>query len=137
MQIWGWCLGRFDEVFNEFFEDVICVPGAWFHVDDAYLRFASGNNAGARFSAKDKPRPCLLATKPGPNVRVFARTTSRRSRVSHSAHAHEGTCRLTKSGWICEAPLTITRNQLSRENYSCFETDDTLLKRLHAFGGVR
>jgi len=83
----------------------------------------------------------VLVSGHGPNSTLYARSSSRRTQLSHPAHVHDGeigTCSLDKNGWIVhQLRVIVHATQLGESTFSCREPDtEWLLSELEKAGAL-
>lgn len=103
--------------------------GAWFSISNEHLFFHQ-----RRWSHKEGHHPVLLVKVGGPNVTVFARSSTVETDLKHAPHPlrHEVSCCINKPGFInTKAPIRLDVRVLTEEAFSCYEpTTSGLLAEL-------
>lgn len=107
--------------------------GHWFCVDHAVVVRRTGRPFS--YKAGGDGRRVVLATRPGPNATLFARSASYELGVEHSAHLHDdaqrNTCRLNLPGWIdLRVPVGVPTEALNDDTLSCEEPESSELYSL-------
>ncbi len=102
------------------------IPGAWFHFDERQLVYK-----GQQFSDHGGSRPVVLIQTPGPNAKVYTRSSLKdgRRRSSdtdkrvHERHkiGHAPRCALDKEGEIILHVFTVETLRLSSATFRCHE----------------
>lgn len=110
---------------EEFFLGV----GAWHRPPSQYVLKTDDVPFGGD---KRGVRPIVICEVIGPNVCVYARSTTSREGILHQAHKHSGfTCKIDadNSRVVTKVPTRVARDRLSRDTYSCIEPEGTELDR--------
>lgn len=99
--------------------------GAWFLIDDA--------NVG--WQGKRRPFVLNAPFSGGPTARVFARSSSRKSKLPHRPHPkrHSAGCQINRSGWIVPMRLTLRAEDLNG-TFMCDEPDESVVTELRRRG---
>ena len=97
--------------------------GAWFSISNEHLFVGH-----KRWSFKDGRHPVVLVRVGGPNVTVFARSSTVKTVLTHAPHPirHEVGCCITKKGFISTAaPMRVDARVLTNKSFSCYEPPST------------